>query len=397
MAYLVGQGTGPALGKPNFVPQLAGILGQVATPFDVIGAFVFDRADLGPPQHAKIIALARHLMARAIRTVRLVGHTDPVGTPDYNRRLGQSRADAVRSALLATLDRMRPGSAQSFSIIAESAGETQPIDRDPTEPARVRNRRVEVFLREASVPPPCRYDIRNAFEIERQVARGTLTLSADVARRFIRTVGALNARGRFIPTIIDNKYWFAKLYEFITYHEIAEAPQFRHPAFVLHFIPIFYGLYHQALENWTSGNRSAVSRLWSNHFTRADRPDNSGMGAWATGVRVSIVTGVTAHIQGDMATALERTYRSYTAKYCLGSPRFDDFRPDFFAANRIVFERAKADFLLHVSQYGPLPVGPEMGQFLFAMGEPLAGGLEVGEVYRWRDAAWVEARRQLGQ
>ena len=30
-------------------------------------------------------------------------------------------------------------------------------------------------------------------------------------------------------------------------------------------------------------------------------------------------------------------------------------------------------------------------------GEPLAGGLDVGEVYRWRDVAWAEARRRLGQ
>jgi hypothetical protein len=33
----------------------------------------------------------------------------------------------------------------------------------------------------------------------------------------------------------------------------------------------------------------------------------------------------------------------------------------------------------------------------FAMGEPLAGGRDVDEVDRWRDAAWSEARRRLGQ
>ena len=99
-----------------------------------------------------------------------------------------------------------------------------------------------------------------------------------------------------------------------------------------------------------------------------------------------------------MATALERTYRSFVAKYCLRPPpRFDDFHPDFFEGNRIVFDRAKAAFMLHLPQFGPFPVGPEVGQFLFATGEPLAGGLDVGEVYRWRDVAWAEARRRLGQ
>jgi hypothetical protein len=223
--------------------------------------------------------------------------------------------------------------------------------------------------------PTCAYDINNALEIEREAARRTLALSASVANRFIRTLGGLSARGRFIPTILDNKYWFAKLYEYITYFEAADAPKFRHGAFVMHFIPIFYGLYFQALEDWTS----SIMR-------------------WASGVQSSIVSGVTAHVQGDMATALEQAYRSYVAKYCLSPPpRFDEFRHDFFEGNRIVFERAKAAFLLHLSQHGPLPVGPEIGQFLFAQGEPLAGGLDVGEVYRWRDVAWSTAKRRLGQ
>jgi hypothetical protein len=223
-------------------------------------------------------------------------------------------------------------------------------------------------------------------------------LTAQVANRFIRTVGALSARGRFIPTVIDNKYWFAKLYEFTTYYEIAEASNFRHPAFVLHFIPIFYDLYYQALENWTTGNRASVSSVWTTHFTRAGRPDNSSIRAWMDGVLNSIVTGTTAHVQEDMATAFERAYRSYVAKYCLSPPpRFDEFRPDFFGRNLIVFERSKAAFLLHLSQFSPFPVGPEWGQFLFAKGEPLVGGLDIGEVNRWREAAWSEARRRLGQ
>jgi len=135
-----------------------------------------------------------------------------------------------------------------------------------------------------------------------------------------------------------------------------------------------------------------------NHFTRSARPNDSSISGWMDGVRTSIVTGVTAHVQGDMAEALFRTYRSYVAKYCITPlPRFDDFRADFFEHNRPVFERAKASFFLHVSQFSPFPVGPEWGQFLFAQGEPYAGGLDIAEVYRWRDTAWSGARGRLGQ
>jgi outer membrane protein OmpA-like peptidoglycan-associated protein len=156
MAYMIGQfSVGPPFSEPELVGWPAGMhgLGQEVMPFDVIGGFAFDRSDVGPPQHRKIITLARQILARAIRAVRLVGHTDPVGTPDYNRGLGQRRADAVRRALLATLNRMRPGSAASVAVSVDTAGETQPLARGPGEPERARNRRVEVFLPPTPTPP----------------------------------------------------------------------------------------------------------------------------------------------------------------------------------------------------------------------------------------------------
>lgn len=244
----------------------------------------------------------------------------------------------------------------------------------------------------------CSFAFKDATRIEHAAARDTLRLSAAVSGNFLRTVGALSARGRFIPTVIDNKYWFAKLYEYITFEEVGAVRQFRQPAFVMHFIPHFYGMYYDAMTKWLQNNRATVHPLWAIHFTRSARPDNSSIAAWAAGLRTSIVTAATAHIQGDMATAVERTYRSYVAKYCLApAPRLDDFRPDFFETNRIMFDRAKASLLLEASRFSPLPVGPEIGQFLFAKGEPLAGGLSVDDVYRWRELAWAEAKRRLGQ
>jgi hypothetical protein len=159
-----------------------------------------------------------------------------------------------------------------------------------------------------------------------------------------------------------------------------------------------YDLYLKALDNFQAGNTSAVNVLWNVHFQRAARPDVTSIRAWMNGVRDSIVTGVTAHIKGDMAIALERAYRSYVRKYCLSSsPRFDELKPDFFALNRKVFERSQASFLLHLSQLGPFPVGPEWGQFLFARGQGFAGGLDLNEVFDWREVAWQTAKRRLGQ
>ena len=112
MAYFVSRSRlGIGLGQRELVGWPASMhgFGEPQALFDTIGGFAFDRADLGPPQHTKILALARHIAARGIRSVQLVGHTDAVGTAPYNQGLGQRRAEAVRSALLATLNRMRPG------------------------------------------------------------------------------------------------------------------------------------------------------------------------------------------------------------------------------------------------------------------------------------------------
>jgi outer membrane protein OmpA-like peptidoglycan-associated protein len=376
----------PSLGEPSALAAA-----------DVITSFAFDRTQVPAPEHSKLIRLARLMIGGRRGPFRLLGHTDPVGNDAYNLDLGLRRALEVKRQLIATLERMKPTSSRGVEFEAASAGERSPLAPNTTEAGRARNRRVDI-LQTAPVPPPrCRFDIAAAPAIEREAARRTLALSAEVARRFIRTVGAVGARGRFVPTVIDDKYWFAKLYEQITYEELVAMPDFRHPAFVMHFMPIFYDRYLKALDSFLAGSGS-VSPLWTLHFTSSARPDNSSISAWMSSVRTSIVTGVSAHVRGDMAIALELAYRSYVTKYCLAPPpRFDDFKPDFFVLNRKVFERAQGAFLLHLPQFGPFPVGPEWGQFLFAQGQSIVGGLDLNEVFRWREDAWQTARRRLGQ
>jgi hypothetical protein len=196
--------------------------------------------------------------------------------------------------------------------------------------------------------------------------------------------------------VLDTKYWFAKLYELTTYFEIAEANRFQHPRFVFHFIPIFHDMYVGALENFDRGNFSAVHPLWLHHFRTTGRPDVSSASAWQRGVQNSIITGTAAHVRGDMATALERTYRSYVAKYCLPSPPFEMFRTDFDNMQPI-FARSQAAFFLELDRLGPSRVPPEVGQFIIGVGARYAGGLDLDEVLRWRTEAWNSARSRLGQ
>jgi hypothetical protein len=247
-----------------------------------------------------------------------------------------------------------------------------------------------------SQPLVCRYWLNDAEQIETAAAHQTLMLSGRVSQSFIVTLGALSARGRFIPTILDNKYWFAKLYEIITYMEIAHRSRFRYPAFVMHFIPIFYKMYYDALQHFMNNRLDQIHGLWLTHFQTAGRPAASGARQWMNEVEATIKTGVAAHIKGDMASALEQAFRSYAAKYCLQDASLDIYKNDFFNVNKDIFELVKASFLIELAKFSPSPLSIEMTQFLFAAGEQLTGrGLSVSEIYQWRERAWQQALQNL--
>jgi hypothetical protein len=397
MSYFNAINEARRLGEPPLAPSAPPAMAATG----VVDRFDFDKATVLPSHQAQIIAIARRIVAShgtatPIRHLKLVGHTDPAGREAYNLDLGTRRAHEVRKHLFATLERMRPDVPwlKQITVEIESRGESQPIPGNDE-----RSRRVEFFLpappQQQKSTPAC-VPQADAFAIERSAARASLNKAAGVSRRFIVTVGALDARGRFVPTILDNKYWFAKLYELITYNEIAESGRFKQAAFVFHFIPIFYDMYSDALEAFLRGDLGRVSPLWQHHFRSAGRPNVSSFSAWQAGIQTSISTGVAAHIQGDMATALERAYRSYTAKYCLPRPHFDTFREDFFENNWPIFQRVQADLFLELSKFGPFPVRPEIAQAIIGIGAGVLGGLDLNEVFRWRAAAWAEAKRRLG-
>jgi outer membrane protein OmpA-like peptidoglycan-associated protein len=113
---------------------------------EVLDGFDFDRDVVKPrhqPQLSTIAACALAAQGAGQQTVviRLVGHTDPVGSAAYNLDLGRRRAEKVRDSLRATLERLSPGLGAATKLVVESRGETQPVTGDP-----VRSRRVEVFL-----------------------------------------------------------------------------------------------------------------------------------------------------------------------------------------------------------------------------------------------------------
>jgi peptidoglycan-associated lipoprotein len=102
--------------------------------------FDFDSAEIRPEFVSVIGAHAHAIAANASVHVRLEGHTDERGSPEYNIGLGERRAQAVRRALL--LQGVAEG-----QIATVSYGEERPAAPGQTEEAWAKNRRVEfVYL-----------------------------------------------------------------------------------------------------------------------------------------------------------------------------------------------------------------------------------------------------------
>jgi outer membrane protein OmpA-like peptidoglycan-associated protein len=67
------------------------------------------------------------------------GHTDSVGSDDYNQQLSEKRAGAVRDYLVQQ-------GISADGIVSRGLGKTQPVASNDTAEGRQQNRRVELVL-----------------------------------------------------------------------------------------------------------------------------------------------------------------------------------------------------------------------------------------------------------
>ena len=139
------RGTLSGFGQPPPVPDL------------VLDDFTFNRADLKPIHKNKIDQLAQMIVdswkpasTRPVLGVRAVGHTDEVGTVDYNVDLGTRRAEKVMGRLTGLIIGGDIDTYQRMSWSRSSVGKAQPVSTSV--PAR--NRRVEIFIEWGRVKPP---------------------------------------------------------------------------------------------------------------------------------------------------------------------------------------------------------------------------------------------------
>ncbi|MFI4940224.1 MAG: outer membrane protein OmpA [Burkholderiales bacterium] len=99
--------------------------------------FDFDKSIVKPEGKAKLDYLTSKLKDMNLEVIVAVGHTDSIGTVEYNQKLSVRRAEAVKKYLISK-------GVEAKRVYTEGKGKKQPIADNKTSAGRAKNRRVEV-------------------------------------------------------------------------------------------------------------------------------------------------------------------------------------------------------------------------------------------------------------
>jgi outer membrane protein OmpA-like peptidoglycan-associated protein len=109
--------------------------------------FDFDKAVVKREFHPRLEYAAKLIIDNpAIPEITIAGHTDSVGSDQYNLDLGRRRAEAVRDLLVKF-------GAPAAKLTVESFGKSMPIADNATEEGRAKNRRVEFHVGDVPASP----------------------------------------------------------------------------------------------------------------------------------------------------------------------------------------------------------------------------------------------------
>lgn len=99
--------------------------------------FDFDKAVLKPAGKQQLDDVVSKTQGTDLEVIIAVGHTDSIGTDQYNQKLSIRRAEAVKAYLVSK-------GIPADRVYTEGKGESQPVADNKTAEGRAKNRRVEV-------------------------------------------------------------------------------------------------------------------------------------------------------------------------------------------------------------------------------------------------------------
>ena len=99
--------------------------------------FDFDKSTLKPEATAKLDDLVSKTKGINLEVIIAVGHTDSVGSDEYNQKLSIRRSEAVKAYLVSK-------GVEPNRVYTEGKGEKQPVADNKTTEGRAKNRRTEI-------------------------------------------------------------------------------------------------------------------------------------------------------------------------------------------------------------------------------------------------------------
>jgi outer membrane protein OmpA-like peptidoglycan-associated protein len=101
-------------------------------------------ANLKPGAREKLARVSGILLSHPDLHIEVEGHTDSVGSDDYNQRLSERRAESVRAYLLQQ-------NIPPQEVATAGFGEARPVATNGTAAGRQQNRRVELVVTGESI------------------------------------------------------------------------------------------------------------------------------------------------------------------------------------------------------------------------------------------------------
>lgn len=111
--------------------------GLIVNMSDVL--FAFNKYELKPDAKVKLAKISGILLAYPDLKVQVEGYTDNIGSDEYNQKLSEERADAVKDFLVAQ-------DVPQQNLSAEGLGKNDPIADNSTSSGRAQNRRVQLVV-----------------------------------------------------------------------------------------------------------------------------------------------------------------------------------------------------------------------------------------------------------
>jgi OOP family OmpA-OmpF porin len=122
---------------PAATPLPAPVPSSEKVSYSADAFFDFDKAVLKPAGKSALDDLTSKLGGMNLEVIIAVGHTDSVGTDEYNQKLSIRRAESVKAYL-------ESKGVESNRVYTEGKGEKQPVADNKTDAGRAKNRRVEI-------------------------------------------------------------------------------------------------------------------------------------------------------------------------------------------------------------------------------------------------------------